>query len=252
MVLQSRRSSGIKRGAGFFAASALAFGIFMLGNSFAYIEEYDIVFNEETGEYVHPEFEDDWCLICVDKDHPVPEDYEPELVNIAGNVKCDARVVDSVTRLLEDANNDGVRLVVCSPYRDFDRQTMLFRRKVKSLMKQGLDEEEAYNRAAMTVAVPGTSEHQLGLAFDFFSKDHTTLDQDFADTEAGKWLEANCARYGFILRYPADKTGITGIEYEPWHFRYVGERAAGEITADGLCLEEYLERIGYVSGITDR
>ena len=91
-------------------------------------------------------------------------------------------------------------------------------------------------KALQVVALPGTSEHQLGLALDIIAE----FDAD--NTATWQWLKQHCAEYGFILRYPADKEEITGISYEPWHFRYVGVEAAREIMSSGVCLEEYLEQ----------
>ena len=101
--------------------------------------------------------------------------------------------------------------------------------------------QQADERAAQVVARPGTSEHNLGLACDIVALDYQNLDDGYAETPEAKWLYENCAKYGFILRYPPDKEDITGVIYEPWHFRYVGEQAAQEIMQRGICLEEYLE-----------
>ena len=108
-------------------------------------------------------------------------------------------------------------------------------------MKKGMSYMEAYSLASQIVMVPGASEHQLGLAIDINCDTYTSLDEGFADTEAGKWLAAHCYEYGFILRYPLGKEYITGVEYEPWHFRYVGKEAATVISEQGICLEEFIE-----------
>ena len=92
----------------------------------------------------------------------------------------------------------------------------------------------------MWVARPGTSEHQTGLAVDIVDTSYQILDEGQENTPVQQWLMAHCAEYGFILRYPTDKSEITGVGYEPWHYRYVGVEAAREIMANGLCLEEYL------------
>ncbi len=202
------------------------------------------VFDENTGNYVTADFDDDWALILVNKDHPIGKSYEFELGTIRGNIKSDVRIVSNVLDMIKAARNDNVILSICSPYRDYDRQVMLFNRKVKSYMRNGMTEEEAYEKAAETVAIPGTSEHQIGLAFDFISNDYTLLDAGFARTDAGAWLKANAADYGFILRYPANKVDVTEIEFEPWHYRYVGVAAAHEIMDNNLCLEEYVSMIG--------
>jgi D-alanyl-D-alanine carboxypeptidase len=107
-------------------------------------------------------------------------------------------------------------------------------------MKTGISYDEAYTAAATVVAIPGTSEHNLGLAVDICAEDYQVLDDAQADTPEQQWLMEHCADYGFILRYPQGKEDQTGIIWEPWHYRYVGVEAAQEITSSGLCLEEYL------------
>ena len=207
------------------------------------IEEGTMIYDEING-YEDATFEDDWKLILINKESPIPENYEFELGTIRGNIKSDVRVVEYVLKMIQAAKEDGVTLAICSPYRDYDRQVMLFERKVKSYLRQGKSKEEAYERASQTLAIPGTSEHQAGLAFDFISDDYVTLDAGFADCDAGKWLKENGYKYGFILRYPEGKESITDIEFEPWHYRYVGVEAATEIMSQGICLEEYVEQIG--------
>lgn len=207
--------------------------------------EDTVVYDAENDKYVVPTFEDDWSLILVNKTHLIPEDYDVELETIRGNIKADVRIVDNVLNMIKAAKEDGVIISICSPYRDYDRQVVLFNRKVSSYIKRGYTEEEAYDLASNTVAIPGTSEHQLGLAFDFISNDYTSLDEGFANTDAGKWLKKNGAEYGFILRYPDDKVDITDIQFEPWHYRYVGD-CARYIMDNGLCLEEYVEMIGMI------
>lgn len=209
------------------------------------IDDDTIVYDGEEDSYSVPTFEDDWSLILVNKEHLIPEDYDVELGTIRGNIKADVRIVDNVLTMIKKASEDGVYISICSPYRDYDRQVVLFNRKVASYKARGYSEEEAYDLASNTVAIPGTSEHQLGLAFDFISNNYTSLDEGFADTDAGKWLKDNAADYGFILRYPEDKVDITDIQFEPWHYRYVGQ-AAHYIMENGLCLEEYDEMIGMI------
>ena len=182
---------------------------------------------------------DDWKLVLVNKQHPIPEDYEFELGTISGSMKCDERVISPLVEMLRAAKDDGVNLIVCSPYRDIDRQTMLFGNKVDRYMDGGMSYMDAYNLASQAVTVPGSSEHQIGLAVDIITDGYSTLDEGFGETAAGKWLAENSAQYGFILRYPAGKEEITSIEYEPWHFRYVGTDAASVITDNGICLEEF-------------
>ncbi len=182
---------------------------------------------------------DDWELVLVNKQHPIPDDYSFELGTISGNMRCDERIITPLVDMLRAARADGVNLIVCSPYRDKDRQTMLFTNKVDRYMNGGLSYMDAYNLASQAVTVPGSSEHQIGLAVDIITDGYSSLDEGFGDTAAGKWLAANSSDYGFILRYPEGKEKITSIEYEPWHFRYVGVDAAKVITENNLCLEEF-------------
>ena len=185
----------------------------------------------------------DWNLLLVNKQHPVPEDYTFELGTIAGSMKCDARILPELFAMLQAAKDDGVYLAVCSPYRDISRQEILFNRKIKRHMGNGYSYLEAYKKASQIVTVPGASEHQIGLALDIISNDYTTLDEGFENTDAGKWLKEHSKEYGFILRYPKGKEYITGIDYEPWHFRYVGKEAATIIMDYGITLEEFVESI---------
>ena len=133
---------------------------------------------------------------------------------------------------------------ICSAYRTWDDQTYLFDKKVNSFISKGYSEAEAKVLAAKETAVPGTSEHQLGLAVDILCTSRPWLDDGQADTATQQWLMANCHKYGFILRYPKGTTPITGIIYEPWHYRYVGVEIATEIMTKGITFEEYLGKIG--------
>lgn len=186
---------------------------------------------------------DAWNLLLVNKTHPIPENYEVKLATISGSMKCDERVQPVLLEMLKDARKDGVDLMVCSPYRDYKLQSTLFERKINAYMALGYSYVESYKRTSQKVTVPGASEHQLGLAFDIVTPGHSTLDYEFGDTNAGKWLKDNCKNYGFILRYPRGKEYITSIEYEPWHFRYVGKEAATYIMENEITLEEFIEEL---------
>lgn len=186
---------------------------------------------------------DDWQLLLINKQHPVPDDYTFTLGNITGSMQCDVRIIDDLLSMLQAAKEDGVNLIICSPYRDYNRQTVLFNRKINSYMNMGYSYMEAYKIASQTVTVPGASEHQIGLAVDIISDTYNQLNTGFGETEAGIWLREHGMEYGFILRYPLGKEYITGIQYEPWHFRYVGKEAAPLIMNQGLTLEEFLEQL---------
>ena len=206
----------------------------------------DMVIEDEDGNLVNPSFDEDWSLILINKDHLIPDDYSFELASITDSVTADVRCAGALVDMIRDARYDRVYLYVVSPFRDLERQTYVFDRKVESLMEEGYDHDEAYRLAAEVVAPPGTSEHQIGLAFDFVTDGYWKLDEGFANTDGGKWLAEHAREYGFILRYPKGKEDITTIEYEPWHYRYVGVNAAKEIERLGITLEEYDQMIGLV------
>lgn len=186
---------------------------------------------------------DDWQLVLVNKQHPVPDDYTFTLGKIKGSMKCDVRIIDDLMDMMQAAKADGINLVVCSPYRDYNRQTVLFNRKIDYYMEKGYSYMDSYKLASMTVTVPGASEHQIGLALDIVSTSYSSLQIGFGETRAGKWLKEHCDEFGFILRYPEGKEYITGIQYEPWHFRYVGKEAAAQIMERDITLEEFLEQL---------
>ena len=188
-----------------------------------------------------PVREQDWKLLLVSEAYPLPEDFTVETEETENCYLFDARAAQALRDFLAAGRAAGMDLEVASAWRDWATQETLFEDKVERVMAEtGLGREQAEEIAADEVARPGTSEHQLGLAVDIISNDYPWLDEGWADTEEAAWLEANCAEYGFILRYPPDKSDITGIVWEPWHFRYVGREAAVYIMENGLCLEEYL------------
>ena len=194
--------------------------------------------NKHTAPSIHDR---SWMLVLVNEDHPLQDNYKPELQDIGNGEYFDARAADSLLKMLSDAKAEGLSPLVCSAYRDAEFQTELYNSQVEAQMETGLTYTEALEEAKKVVAYPGTSEHQLGLAVDIVASDYQLLDDGQAETEEAKWLMENCHKYGFILRYPPDKTHITGIIFEPWHYRYVGQEAATAIMSENLCLEEYLE-----------
>lgn len=187
-------------------------------------------------------WEEDWAVLLVNNRHPIPEDYEFTLGRIMGSLQCDERIIPDLMEMLQSAKEDGISLEICSPYRSDERQVMLFERKVNYYMRRGMSYIDAYKSAAQVVNVPGTSEHQIGLALDIYTGSYRTLDEGFGETKEGIWLREHCSEYGFILRYPKGKEYITGIEYEPWHFRYVGKNVAKEIMEQDITLEEYADK----------
>ena len=183
-----------------------------------------------------------WNLVLVNPWNEMAEGYEPpELVEIEPDQEVDSRIAEDLKKMLADANAQGLSPFICSAYRSVERQESLFDSGFQKRVNSGLGYYEAYLKTASVIAVPGTSEHALGLAVDIVSNSYTNLDEGQEETEEFKWLSENCHKYGFILRYPNGTTDITGIIYEPWHFRYVGEEIATEIAELGVTLEEYLE-----------
>ena len=183
-----------------------------------------------------------WNLILVNRWNLLPEDYEPTVKYLNNGHAIDERAYDDLQDMLADCRAAGLSPVICSSYRTMEKQKELFSNKVNEYMAQGYSKNEAEKKAGELVAVPGTSEHQLGLALDIVDMSNQILNESQEDTAVQKWLMDNSWKYGFILRYPTDKSNTTGISYEPWHYRYVGKQAAKEIYDAQICLEEYLER----------
>lgn len=182
-----------------------------------------------------------WNLVLVNGEHPMEEGYVPELKELEEGLSVDCRIHDAAKEMLSDAKKAGLHVEICSAYRSVERQEQVFGTSMKERVKNGMSYWDAYEETALNVALPGTSEHALGLALDLVSNEYTELDERQETTAEAKWLKENCYQYGFILRYPPEKTNITGIIYEPWHYRYVGVEAATEITELGVTLEEYLQ-----------
>lgn len=184
-----------------------------------------------------------WALILVNWEHPLQGNYMiPEFTQLRNGHTVDSRAYPALQAMMDDARAAGLQPLICSSYRTQDTQNRLFENEVQSWLNQGYTREDAENLAAMWVARPGTSEHQTGLAVDIVDMSYQILDNKQENTAVQRWLMAHCAEYGFILRYPTDKSSLTGVNYEPWHYRYVGMPAAKEIMDGGLCLEEYLRQ----------
>ena len=189
---------------------------------------------QEPEEPAQESEDESWKLILVNADHPMPEGYSVTLKELRNDQWVDERIYPELQQMFDDARAEGVYPLINESYRSAERQQEILDSYIDTYLASGMEEEEARAEALKLVAVPGTSEHQLGLALDIISE----TDED--DTATWQWLNENCWRYGFILRYPEEKIQITGITYEPWHFRYVGVEAAQEITERGITLEEYL------------
>lgn len=185
--------------------------------------------------------DDDWCLALVNETHPLDISYVPQLVDIASDRLVDVRIEADARQMFEDAAADGMSMYIVSAYRSYDSQRQVFNETMSSWIAQGYAPMDAYDETKKSVAVPGISEHATGLALDITSSTYTELNDAQAETAEAQWLAANSWKYGFILRYPTEKADVTGIIFEPWHYRYVGKEAAKEIAARGITLEEYLE-----------
>ena len=184
--------------------------------------------------------EEMWCLILTNAEYPVPEDYAVTLRDVPGtDQKVDERIYEPLINMLEAMKAEGLSPVVCSGYRTLDKQEKLFNRKVSAYVKKGRSKEESYALARQTLSIPGSGEHCLGLAVDFYTRSYHQLERAFEKTPEGKWLREHAQDYGFTLRYDEGKEEITGIEYEPWHFRYVGIDVARYLKEHNLSLEEF-------------
>ena len=177
--------------------------------------------------------------ILVNPQNFIPEGYDPDLVAIGNGFYLNRRAAAAWHAMQAAASRDGISLWVISAYRSHETQTRNFNNLMQQHMNAGRSREEAHALTAAYIAVPGTSEHTLGLAIDV-----NVLSVSFENSPEFAWLVENGADFGFILRYPRDTTHITGINYEPWHFRYVGSNHARIIMDRGIVLEEYLEMYG--------
>ena len=193
---------------------------------------------------------DNWNLRLVNGKKPLPSGFTVETEKIEATyardvgMLYDARAVSYLNAMCAAAERDGINLLVISSFRTNERQTALYNNQVtkQKALHPELSQEEINKLAGTISAYPGTSEHEVGLAVDFNS-----VEESFENTAEFQWLKTNAADYGFVLRYAKEKQDITGVIYEPWHYRYVGEKHAKKINELGYCLEEYIE---YLNKIT--
>ena len=200
-------------------------------------EEYRYYFGEDGVAYVGPREIDGQKyhftpkgieVMLVNASNPLPKDYDPELVTLTGWHQISKIALDPMKRMLTDCRLAGKSPEINSIFRPGKNQELIMEDRIRQFVESGMSLDQATAKAATIVAAPGTSEHETGLAADLVGK------------EAKKWLAEHCWEYGFILRYPEEKGEITGITFEPWHFRYVGPRVSMDMKDSGLCLEEYL------------
>ena len=179
-----------------------------------------------------------WNLILVNSDNYIPEGFTGDMTELWNGEQVDSRIYPALQEMFDDARAEGVYMVVRAGFRTQEVQQALMDERIRAFEDEGCTHNNAVELAKEWVAVPGTSEHQLGIAVDINQDpEKSTADEIYA------WLSEHAWEYGFIYRYPPDKTEITGISNEPWHYRYVGEEAAREITQRGLCLEEYIAEL---------
>jgi D-alanyl-D-alanine carboxypeptidase len=175
-------------------------------------------------------------LVVVNHWNELPEDYDIELMELSNGQKIDERIYPYLQEMFNAARAEGIYPIVREGYRTEKEQQALYDEKVQAYINEGYSRSRAEKTAKEWVALPGTSEHQLGLAVDFNS-----VETSFENTKEFRWLKENAEKYGFVNRYPKNKTEITGINYEPWHYRYVGVENAKDMNQKGVCLEEYVK-----------
>jgi D-alanyl-D-alanine carboxypeptidase len=210
----------------------------------------------------------DGLLIMVNASQPLPDGFVPaNLVNISETVQAmripnvsstkntmtvRQEIMGDLARMLSDAAQQDLGwFYIVSAYRDKAYQEVLYNRKVSAYALGGMSQEQAETAAKTVVVYPGTSEHQTGLTLDIC--DNTaSLTHRYADTEQGQWLARSAWKYGFILRYPEDKRDVTGIIFEPWHIRFVGQPHAEIMARSNWVLEEYIQTLRSTGGIRAR
>lgn len=181
--------------------------------------------------------------LLVNDTNPLPQSFEPDLVETRNGQMVHKEIKDSLEKMIRDAMNEGLEIIICSAYRDYEKQAKLVENSIEKYRKQNCTYAEAYWKTKRYLEMVGRSEHHTGLAVDLVGADYQSLDEGQADTPESKWLNEHAHKYGFILRYPKEKEEITGILFESWHYRYVGEQEATFIKENQLCLEEFLDLV---------
>ena len=224
----------------------LVIGVAFLVNKFFYgFDLPELAFKEPvvTDSYAGPGKKEkgfvqseDWRLLLVNRNHPLEEDFDGELTELRYGQTVDSRIYPDLQEMFDEMRDAGLDPCVVQGYRSGEEQQERLDNKIREYMGYGKTREEARQLAIQWEAEPGTSEHETGLCVDISS--------DSGDNESAnavwEWMDENCSRFGFIKRYPNNKSSVTGVKGEPWHYRYVGLEAAQEITQKGITLEEYL------------
>ena len=192
---------------------------------------------------LYEEYEE--LLVLVNREHPLEEGaYEDSLRSICnGRLQASEYLYEDLVDLLAAAGEEGHQYWIASAYRSRRRQQELVDEDVKRYMAQGMDYREAWAETYKQTMPAGCSEHETGLALDLLCSENVNMDITQAEEPGNRWLTEHAHEYGFILRYPKEKEGITDISYEPWHFRYVGKEAATFLYEQGWTLEELHERM---------
>ena len=189
---------------------------------------------DETSHYILQS--SDCNLIVVNPWNEIPDNYSVTLTELSNGQKVDSRIYPDLQEMFDDMRVEGIYPIVREGYRTAEEQQAILDERIQRYMNEGYSRSMAEMAAKEWVAVPGTSEHQLGIAVDINAdKSRSTNDEVY------QWLADNAYKYGFILRYPQGKEAITGAAYEPWHYRYVGMEAAEKMYNDQISLEEYIE-----------
>lgn len=209
--------------------------IFLCTKGFAKFRKINIIDNVIVLNNSTDDISDGWKTILVNRNNAIPENYQIELTQLSNGVCVDSRIYPDLQQMFDDAREQGIYPVVSEGYRTREEQQCIMDDKISSFIDEGYSRKEAENLAEDWVAEVGKSEHQLGIALDINADTSASSDE-----EVYSWLAENAYRYGFILRYPSGKEDITGIDYEPWHYRYVGTEIAYQIFSRQITLEEFL------------
>ncbi len=184
-------------------------------------------------------------LVLVNPEHAIEDSYDSSLRSICrGRLQASERIYSALSQMLSDAGEQGYHFWIASAYRSKERQQKLVDEDVAKAMGRGLSYRQALKETYQETMPAGHSEHQTGLALDILCSGNMAMDVSQKAEPGNRWLRKNCSHYGFILRYPEEKSDITGVSFEPWHFRYVGREAAEYMEKEGIVLEEFWDRMG--------
>ena len=176
-------------------------------------------------------------LVLVNFDNKMPDGFKQKIVK-KSDIYMDERIIEPFNKMQKDASKENLNIWISSGYRSMERQKVLYEKEIEAFSNTGLNHSDAVSKASKSVARPGYSEHNTGLALDLDG----VLDS-FNQTKEYEWLQLHAQDYGFVLRYPKDKQDITKIKFEPWHYRYVGVEHAKKMKELNMCLEEYVQYV---------